>query len=53
MALRSSSNADRRRRARREMPLPATVPIALTPEFAALKAATWAVFIRRYALAQS
>ena len=37
--------------ARREMPLPATVPVALTPEFAALKAATWAAFIRRNALA--
>jgi Nucleotidyl transferase AbiEii toxin, Type IV TA system len=36
---------------RREMPLPATVPVALTPEFAALKATTWAVFIRRNALA--
>ena len=35
---------------RREMPLPATVPVALTPEFAALKAATWAVFLRRNAL---
>jgi len=33
------------------MPLPATVPVALTPEFGALKAATWAVFIRRNALA--
>ena len=35
---------------RREMPLPVTVPVALTPEFAALKAATWAVFLRRNAL---
>ena len=26
--------------ARREMPLPATLPVALTPEFAALKATT-------------
>lgn len=33
------------------MPLPATVPVALTPEFATLKATTWAVFIRRNALA--
>jgi hypothetical protein len=37
--------------ARREMALPATVPVALTPEFAAQKAATWAFFIRRNALA--
>ncbi len=37
--------------ARREMPLPTAVPVALTPEFAALKAATWAAFIRRNALA--
>jgi hypothetical protein len=37
--------------ARREMPLPTTLPVALTPEFAALKAATWAAFIRRNALA--
>ena len=37
--------------ARREMPLPIAVPVALTPEFAALKAATWAVFVRRNALA--
>ncbi len=37
--------------ARREMPLPATVPLGLTPEFAALKTATWAAFIRRNALA--
>lgn len=37
--------------ARRGMPLPATVPVALTPEFATLKAATWAAFIRRNALA--
>ena len=36
--------------ARREMSLPATVPVALTPQFAALKTATWAVFIRRNAL---
>jgi hypothetical protein len=36
--------------ARREMPLPSTVPVALTPEFAALKAATWTVFLRRNAL---
>jgi hypothetical protein len=27
------------------------VPVALTPEFAALKTATWAAFIRRNALA--
>ena len=33
------------------MRLPATVPVALTPEFAALKTTTWAVFIRRNALA--
>ena len=32
------------------MPLPTTVPVALTTEFAALKAATWAVIIRRNAL---
>jgi hypothetical protein len=44
-------NAITRTFARREMPLPATVPVALTPEFAVLKAATWAVFIRRNALA--
>lgn len=37
--------------ARREMPLPTTQPIALTPEFAALKTATWTAFIRRNALA--
>ncbi len=37
--------------ARREMTLPATVPVALTPEFVAQKAATWAFFIRRNALA--
>ena len=37
--------------ARREMPLPATIPVALSPEFAALKGAIWAVFIRRNALA--
>jgi len=37
--------------ARREMPLPTTLPVALTPEFAALKAATWAAFIRCNALA--
>jgi hypothetical protein len=37
--------------ARREMPLPATVPFALTPEFAALKTAMWAAFIRRNTLA--
>ena len=36
---------------RREMLLPTTVPVALTPEFAALKANTWAMFIRRDALA--
>jgi len=36
--------------ARREMPLPKTVPVALTPQFAALKTATWAAFIRRNAL---
>ncbi|MCX6950056.1 MAG: nucleotidyl transferase AbiEii/AbiGii toxin family protein [Opitutae bacterium] len=36
--------------ARREMPLPTTVPVALTPGFATLKAATWAVFVRRNAL---
>ena len=33
------------------MPLPATVPVALTLEFAALKATTWTAFIRRNALA--
>ena len=32
------------------MPLPTTVPIALTPGFAALKTATWAAFFRRNAL---
>jgi hypothetical protein len=32
------------------MPLPATVPVALTPGFAALKGTTWAIFIRRNAL---
>jgi hypothetical protein len=37
--------------ARREMPLPTTLPVALTPEFAALKATTWAAFIHRNALA--
>ncbi len=37
--------------ARRQMALPATPPVALTPEFAALKAATWAAFLRRNALA--
>jgi hypothetical protein len=37
--------------ARREMPLPAMLPLALTLEFAALKTATWAAFIRRNALA--
>jgi hypothetical protein len=37
--------------ARRKMPLPATLPVALTPEFATLKAATWTAFIRRNALA--
>lgn len=37
--------------ARREMTLPTTVPVALRAEFAALKAASWAVFLRRNALA--
>jgi hypothetical protein len=44
-------NAITRTFARRELPLPATLPLALTPEFAALKAATWAVFIRRNGIA--
>lgn len=35
---------------RREMPLPTAVPLGLTPEFAALKTATWSAFIRRNAL---
>ncbi len=39
--------------ARREMPLPTRLPVALTPEFAALKANTWAAFIRRNALASA
>ena len=33
------------------MALPTTVPIALTPEFATLKATAWLAFIRRNALA--
>lgn len=37
--------------ARREIPLPATLPVALTPESAALKTATWAAFTHRNALA--
>jgi hypothetical protein len=37
--------------ARRGMALPTDVPVALTSEFAMLKTATWAVFIRRNALA--
>lgn len=37
--------------ARREMPLPPIVPVALTPDFAELKVATWTAFIRRNALA--
>lgn len=36
---------------RREMSLPVTVPVALTPEFAEMNAATWAAFIQRNALA--
>jgi len=36
--------------ARREMPLPASVPVAITPRFATLKAATWLAFIRRNAI---
>lgn len=35
---------------RREMPLPETLPVALTPEFAAMKAVTWAAFMRRNGL---
>ncbi len=37
--------------ARREMPLPVIVPVALTPKFATLKATPWNVFLRRNALA--
>ena len=44
-------NAITRTFARREMPLSATVPLGLTPEFATLKTATWAAFTRRNALA--
>ncbi len=44
-------NAITRTFARREMSLPTTVPLGLTPEFAALKTNTWAAFIRRNALA--
>lgn len=35
---------------RRQMALPTAVPVALTPDFAALKTSTWAAFIRRNAL---
>ncbi|HWA09161.1 MAG TPA: nucleotidyl transferase AbiEii/AbiGii toxin family protein [Opitutaceae bacterium] len=37
--------------ARRQMALPATVPVALAPAFATLKAVNWAAFLRRNALA--
>ena len=43
-------NAITRTFARREMLVPTTLPVALTPEFAALKVATWRAFIRRNAL---
>lgn len=37
--------------ARREMPLPTTMPVAFTSDFAVLKAATWTAFIRRNGIA--
>lgn len=39
--------------ARRTMALPAALPVALTPEFATLKSAAWAAFLRRNALANT
>lgn len=36
--------------ARREMSLPLVSPVALTPEFATMKAVTWAAFMRRNGL---